>query len=279
MAIAKLGGLDAREAEAQGIDPSCWRKKGGAQSGVFGKPWVRANGGLSFDGMAEQLYEYFKPGDTYTANGPLDMIDQELGGNKVYTAAGLEAAAEREHAERLSMQDIANVDALAMAALEDETLYDSLQAINDLPPFSEIYTDDEIESIIAGQEAIEQERTERLADRYAATEEGTDVEVGGQARQSAQRGSGKEVGFDLFGQDTRKAQAVADTSRAKDEKRSGTNDAPVESGDFFGQGDGKLEPDLFDQQTAAITTLVAAVKKLAGKVDAITKESAPSLSS
>lgn len=92
-------------------------------------------------------------------------------------------------------------------------------------------------------------------------------------KQDTERGSAGEV--DLLGQDTSKAQSVADASRAKDEKRSGTKDVPVESGDFFGQNN-KLEPALFDQQTAAITKMVAAVEKLADKVDSITKGSAPS---
>jgi len=53
VAVAKLGGIDRAELEAQwGLDP-----KEKLDSGVFGKPVVRKEGGLSLDAMLERLIE------------------------------------------------------------------------------------------------------------------------------------------------------------------------------------------------------------------------------
>jgi len=86
---------------------------------------------------------------------------------------------------------------------------------------------------------------DKAADQERANEVGREKPEPGM-----ERGRRAETAQDLFGQDTRNAQAVADAARAKDEKRSGKTDVPVEAGEFFGQG-GKLEPDLFDQPKAS----------------------------
>ena len=70
-AIAKLGGLDRSEVVgAWGVDP-----KDRLESGVFGAPVLRKDGGLSIDAMAERLVEegYLLPDE----NGRADVADLE----------------------------------------------------------------------------------------------------------------------------------------------------------------------------------------------------------
>jgi hypothetical protein len=72
VAIAKLGGLNRAEVESQwGIRPKDER----LESGVFGKPVVRREGGLSLDAMAERLVEegYLLPDE----HGKADLRDLE----------------------------------------------------------------------------------------------------------------------------------------------------------------------------------------------------------
>lgn len=84
-AIAKLGGLNrALVASEWGLDP-----KDRFDSGVFGKPVLRKEGGLSIDEMAEALsqYEYL----TIDENGKWDLHEfedkffEEAGGEKQYS--------------------------------------------------------------------------------------------------------------------------------------------------------------------------------------------------
>lgn len=71
VAIAKLGGINKEAAiSAWGVDPA-----DKPQSGVFGKPVWRIEGGLSLDGMAEALSQYgYLPLDK---NGKWDLRDLE----------------------------------------------------------------------------------------------------------------------------------------------------------------------------------------------------------
>lgn len=87
VAIGKLGGLNKDEViGAWGTDPA-----DKPQSGVFGKPLWRIEGGLSIDGMAEALaqYGYLAPDE----NGKVDLaeferaFDAELRGSPVYSSA------------------------------------------------------------------------------------------------------------------------------------------------------------------------------------------------
>ncbi len=82
-AIAKLGGLDRIEAEAQGIDPAHWSRQGDNQP-LFGKPIFRKEGGRSFDDMAEALGQYDYLTDV-SPNGLLDKLDRALAGDAQYS--------------------------------------------------------------------------------------------------------------------------------------------------------------------------------------------------
>ncbi|MDR1367761.1 MAG: hypothetical protein LBJ76_03470, partial [Candidatus Accumulibacter sp.] len=86
-AIGKLGGLNKQEViETWGIDP-----KDKPQSGVFGKPLWRVEGGLSIDGMAEALSQYGYL--VLDENGKWDVRDleeafrSELDGAPFYSTA------------------------------------------------------------------------------------------------------------------------------------------------------------------------------------------------
>ena len=87
VAVAKLGGIDKAEALGTwGIDPA-----DKPQSGVFGKPVWRQDGGLSLDGMAEALAQYGYL--DLDPNGKVDPRDfeerfkSELAGSPAYSNA------------------------------------------------------------------------------------------------------------------------------------------------------------------------------------------------
>ena len=85
-AIAKLGGLNKAEAVSQyGIDPSDYHHK----SGIFGKPILRVDGGLSPDAMAEALSQYgYLPLDEHgkwDIHDLGDLLLEEAAGNPQYS--------------------------------------------------------------------------------------------------------------------------------------------------------------------------------------------------
>lgn len=85
-AIAKLGGLNKEEAVSQyGLDPKDFLRKGG----VFGKPVLRVDGGLSPDAMAEALAQHnYLPLDEHGKWDILDLEDllrEEAAGNPQYS--------------------------------------------------------------------------------------------------------------------------------------------------------------------------------------------------
>ena len=82
VAVAKNGGLDRREAEAQGLDIEDMKSY---QSGVFGMPAFRKEGGLSFDGMAEALSQDGYVSEDYSANELLEKVADSLNGQAVYS--------------------------------------------------------------------------------------------------------------------------------------------------------------------------------------------------
>lgn len=94
VAIAKMGGLDRVEAEAQGIDPAYFNERRGI------KPVFKKEGGASFDQMAERLDELGYPvrdaQGRYDANKVLDIVDRSLRGEQVLTVQGIERAAQVE---------------------------------------------------------------------------------------------------------------------------------------------------------------------------------------
>lgn len=94
VAIAKMGGLDRAEAEAQGIDPAYFNERRGI------KPVFKKQGGATFDQMAERLDELGYPvrdeQGRYDANKVLDVVDRSLRGEQVLTLQGIERAAQVE---------------------------------------------------------------------------------------------------------------------------------------------------------------------------------------
>jgi len=98
-AIAKLGGLNSKEAEDHGIDPADIRARYGHRIlRVFTK------NGRSFDAMAEALSQHGYPvvdeNGNYTANDLLDSLDRSLRGTHQYSSHGADIRAEEASAQR-----------------------------------------------------------------------------------------------------------------------------------------------------------------------------------
>ena len=93
-AVAKLGGLDRDEAQAQGIDPANFRKTGWKIKRIFTK------GGKSFDGMAEALDRYGYPvqrDGRYDANELLNIVARALMGDRIASNEGVIAVEQEEY--------------------------------------------------------------------------------------------------------------------------------------------------------------------------------------
>lgn len=102
-AIAKLGGLNRVEAEAQGIDPAYFNERRGI------KPLFRKEGGATFDQMAERLDELGYPvrdeQGRYDANKVLEVVDRALRGEQILTPQGADRANEIEGWRRMQEEN------------------------------------------------------------------------------------------------------------------------------------------------------------------------------
>ena len=121
-AIAKLGGLNRAMATAEwGID-----KEDQQSSGVFGKPVLRKEGGLSPDGMAELLSQYGYL--TLDENGKPDLTEledkffDEGRGDKQYSMAGEGVMFRAWQEAQLSEKELSNLDSLGKGKLDLETM-------------------------------------------------------------------------------------------------------------------------------------------------------------
>ncbi len=111
VAIAKLGGLDRKQAQTQwGYDP-----KERSPQPVFGKPLLRKDGGMGIDAMGELLAEYgYLPKDEngkYDPHDFEDKFDAEYRGDTQFSHAYLWANAMREDLRAGETADIENLGA------------------------------------------------------------------------------------------------------------------------------------------------------------------------
>jgi hypothetical protein len=117
-AIAKLGGLNAAEAKAQGIDPASFKLRGHGIKRVFN----HGKNSKSYDSMAEALRE--QGFDVPMANDLVELVSGAVNqGNKVYTAKGAELQAEimaQEHVSEQEAQHVLRIESLYEAAKQHD---------------------------------------------------------------------------------------------------------------------------------------------------------------
>jgi len=106
VAIAKLGGINQVEAEAQGIDPAHWTGTAASTENqpIFGKRIFLKRGGESMDSMAEKLYTKGYLAEV-SPNELLNKLDKALRGDNQYSL-------------QVDMQKVEGIEAL------DETMVD-----------------------------------------------------------------------------------------------------------------------------------------------------------
>lgn len=117
-AIAKLGGISAKEARAQGIDSAAFKTRGHGIKRIF----HNGKTARSFDAMAEALrgYEF----DTQGANDLLDKVSRAINqGENIYNDTGYEYAAEIMAQEKLAEQE-------AYSVMMRESLYENAAAFD-----------------------------------------------------------------------------------------------------------------------------------------------------
>jgi len=257
-AIAKAGGWNRAEAEAQGIDPAHFGARGWRILPVFKKA-----GGLTADGLAEHLAQHGYPvldaKGAYNANELLDAVDRALRGERVLSTRGAERAGET----RLEAEE-------AWPGPEGREILDERDPFDDVAPGEMLgegeYTEDQdltsrrMQELIEELEGLEEGAGEAVAER-AAIRELDDADTialleeavrerraqqGGPQREAAEgarppaevgpRARGPEG--DLFGEDTRTAQGLADRAREVEGRLSGAGREvpPDVEGGLFGPG-------------------------------------------
>ena len=236
-AIAKAGGISRAEAEAQGIDPAEFGRRGWKIHRVF------TTKGDSFDGMAERLAQYgYITRPEYRSDELAKQLDRALGGQRVMTAEGQMAAAEREAHEQQEPDWPAVEDVIEREAVSGDN-----QEIARLTALAfeadEIATERAVQEDITDAELINRlnaivqaDRRPEGAGRPAEAEDpGAPAPV--EAEELQLRG---ETPADL----TRK-QAEADLARER-ERRQQAAAAPVEDLPLFASPEAKAQQDIED---------------------------------
>jgi hypothetical protein len=115
-AVAKLGGLNADEAQRQGVDPAHFNKNGSGIMRVFTKTGKNAK---TYDEMAEALRQYGF--DVPDANALVDQVSRAVNqGEKLYTPRGHEHHAAIMAEEKVSEEQARHVQRL-------QALYETAQ--------------------------------------------------------------------------------------------------------------------------------------------------------
>jgi hypothetical protein len=115
-AVAKLGGLNADEAQRQGVDPAHFNKKGSGIMRVFAKTGKNAK---TYDEMAEALRQYGF--DVPNAKSLVDQVSRAVNqGEKLYTPIGHEHHAAIMAEEKVSEEQARHVQRL-------QALYETAQ--------------------------------------------------------------------------------------------------------------------------------------------------------
>lgn len=182
-AIAKAGGLRRDEAEAQGVDPANFGRRGFRIARIF------TSTGKSFEHMAETLAEMGYPvtddAGNYSGNAMLEAVTRALGGEDIRTPDARIARAEAQIAEEQEAAD--DFDPFADGSdplLEDEE-YDGLETAGQQAIL------DAMER--ARDAGVSEDAIEAIAER-AAIQELSHEETIAQYEAAAQRAGGRSGG-------------------------------------------------------------------------------------
>lgn len=144
-AIAKIGGWSREEAEAQGIDPAEFGRRGWRLKRVF------TNAGDTADGLAERLAQYGYPvvdeNGNYGANALLDAVSRALSGERIGTGAFTERLLEQ------AMQE--DPDAAAAPVEDDADPFANYEPIYEPEAYDGLETPEEEALFDATRAAIE----------------------------------------------------------------------------------------------------------------------------
>ncbi|RLB92905.1 MAG: hypothetical protein DRH76_10765, partial [Deltaproteobacteria bacterium] len=111
VAAARKGGLNLTEWELEGVDPD-YAKNKRFNNQIFGHPIFRKNSGLLPDDLAELANEYgyrAREGGDVNLREVLELVDQELRGDPVYTPEGQMQRMDEEFGEQENLP-IARLD-------------------------------------------------------------------------------------------------------------------------------------------------------------------------
>lgn len=244
VAIAKAGGMDTDELLSNGIDSNditvLTAARVSKKTGALGKKRrmpisfgfampLHKKGGASIDGMRENLqqYGYFQEGST--ERDFLDLFNQELRGDPVYTARAIELRREQDQEafDKMMQEEQDRIDAelAAQEIAESETGFDGFSEAG-----QDIYADfaefafgengkQDDNAIRAGMRALgftEDEINDELAKNSQAQRESEEIAAGGSqeggaggdgngAQDAQARERGVEEGFNLASQTNEQA--------------------------------------------------------------------------
>jgi N12 class adenine-specific DNA methylase len=144
--IAKLGGISAIEAKAQGIDRASLSKRGSGILRVFNNG---ANS-QSYDGMAETLRQYGF--DTQGANDLVDLVSRAINqGEKIYNAVGYEKAAELKQQEHFDDEQVKLAfdleNKIESGDIDIADIDDAIESIDDIFETNSVSGQDAVDSL------------------------------------------------------------------------------------------------------------------------------------
>ena len=184
-AIAKNGGISREDAEANGIDPADFGRRGWRIQRVFTK------GGASFDGMAQSLsqdgYPVTDEGGNYTPNELLSALNRALLGDKVYSTRAGDAAMEEMAGREPDYGDMEPVaDELADVVEEYDftenqrgiasVLFEAEALLGEVEAQRIVDAHDTDEAAVAAlEEALETNEKQRLSGSASRTEAGEEA--------------------------------------------------------------------------------------------------------
>ena len=182
-ALAKIGGVNLTEAEAQGIDPAERTRKVGIRR-VFNN----GKNSLSFDAAAEVLsemgYDVANDEGNYDANVLLDRISSSLSGEDQFTPQGHEAMAAEESQQRGEEiaereREIVGSDVKGTEATKESVPTDAYEQDGDL---LSSYSEEDVqarEAAIKEQEETSKAETKKAVEKTQADKEVDDFQLTG----------------------------------------------------------------------------------------------------
>ena len=253
--LAKLGGVDIKEAESEGFDPEDMKaQRVGIRRAFHSKGMSLESAG---EALAQDGWDVTDSSGSVDKDKVLTILDDELHGRPRYsTRRDLERFAEDEEYDRRLREEHERdaAHAIPYYASQGEPIRDFTALADQARKIDPDATERALE---VDDDTEAERRLREIIDHGTKAQSQADVEgrvapgssAGEREFASARRTPGEESPKDLFGEDTRAAQALADEIRRRDIARNSGQES-IETGDpsdLFSEA--RLQRDLTELRT------------------------------